>query len=1442
MSKKTYVYCSVLFSYSRQSYFYIADMEINIGDMVIVSVGYPPNESQKVGLVSDVNTYTADKAPYPVRDTKHIKRIFNEEDAKDEELARQKVRLETRKYSLKLQSAILNEEQKEKKNIKEGLLEQGFHKTEIVQTHLYFQNLIRNTSNAVSLSNISAEMNGGIILSEDGKTVVQYIANYNKTPEIVVIPSGVEKIEDGVFNKAKFTKLVINKELKELGKFTLYNKNYSMGPSGLCLKSIKKIEVESGNEFFCADDTAFYKILEDGTKELIFLYDTSFKSYATPKGVSSISDDAFQLCEKLESILLGEDIKVFNEFSLCEWHHLKSIYIPKNVEKIIVKGYLSYGSVLSYVIDEENPFIFKDDDCIYRVLEDGTYELVGCNYYGKGTPTILDGTSIVGERAFYGCENISEISFPTSVKIIERMAFCHCGFKTITIPKTVLIIEEGAFWGCSKLKKVCINHELEYVAEDAFSGCSLDLHKITSSSKRPIYSFKNGEIRKLSENGVLRPSQIMKKIADKLNGWAFSDSTTEKAIYDSNTNTISLNIDLDPRSDDVALLEERMACVETLKVDEQVFVRVPDESMWEIISKNGKSVGELNSFFVRQMWVWFNMVRVESATIFKVTPKSQRKGAKYDLVSIKMVLAPNELDGKASREEKKLWTQFAYSVDGNEARILQWIGSGEDKSATIPAVVGGKKVKRLLPKVFEGDFDIAPCNIEELIVSEGIERLENESLFGLSKLKKVVLPKTINYISPDAFSRIDNDGEFRDLYLNEDVVFVAPAGSYAEKYLMEYIPDDFDSLRVVNGDSEDLQDELNCQKIFDFERCNGGFKVTFKNGWKLDDFREETVKVPKQHNSKPVVSFDISSCPSFIKKLILPATVEKLAGIDTMVMYHGGRGAEHCLDEIEIDDNNPNFWSDGRAIYSKDKKVLYRLLSYSLTEYTVQPTTEVIEKYAFGELINLICVTLSPNVVEIKEHAFNRCRSLTTINGMENVKKLGEGLFNDYWWDSSEVPYLNNTAVIIAGCNLIKCHETKSKLYTVPDGIELIDKNAFSVSDENDLLEEIVIPNTVKTIRNGAFSGRTKLKRVVLPQSITEIGSGLFANCKSMESIIIPASVEKIETSAFPRAGYRTSKVAFKEIIVEPENNMYCSVNGMLLSKDCSILYYVPNALDLSINAIPLEVKEIASNAVAYNQTHDSFVLPVGLTTIGENAFAHMEHLRVLDLPNTVKKIGKYAFIECSNLDEVIWSSSLETIGESSFAKTALTQIVLPESVKTIGNEAFAETKAERVKMPKSVVELGWGVYSGCEEIEVYDTVDPNANGCDDSIDTMDGHPNSNVGYIGIGPAWAMWECAANHRWYDYTIVVRSAETDEIKYKVWMGADSTQRQYYCQLASSWGKNATFSFKALDEFFPKIRGTEHKVKVAKLRLEYPVALSDEMKKKYESYLSRYRKEA
>lgn len=96
--------------------------------------------------------------------------------------------------------------------------------------------------------------------------------------------------------------------------------------------------------------------------------------------------------------------------------------------------------------------------------------------------------------------------------------------------------------------------------------------------------------------------------------------------------------------------------------------------------------------------------------------------------------------------------------------------------------------------------------------------------------------------------------------------------------------------------------------------------------------------------------------------------------------------------------------------------------------------------------------------------------------------------------------------------------------------------------------------------------------------------------------------------------------------------------------------------------------------------------------------------------------------------------------------------------------------------------------------------------------------------------------------WLDYEVTVRSAQTDEIKYKVWMGGDCTQGEYCYTLASSWGRNATFNFNAVDEMFPKIKGIYHKIKVAMNRLRYPVDLTDEQKEIYRSYIVRSAKNA
>ena len=63
--------------------------------------------------------------------------------------------------------------------------------------------------------------------------------------------------------------------------------------------------------------------------------------------------------------------------------------------------------------------------------------------------TIPEGTTKIGNYAFYGCVALTSLTIPDSVTSIGDNAFYGCGDLTsLTIPDSVTSIGRGAFWGC----------------------------------------------------------------------------------------------------------------------------------------------------------------------------------------------------------------------------------------------------------------------------------------------------------------------------------------------------------------------------------------------------------------------------------------------------------------------------------------------------------------------------------------------------------------------------------------------------------------------------------------------------------------------------------------------------------------------------------------------------------------------------------------------------------------------------------------------------------------------------------------------------------------------------------------------------------------------------------------------------------------------------------
>lgn len=81
------------------------------------------------------------------------------------------------------------------------------------------------------------------------------------------------------------------------------------------------------------------------------------------------------------------------------------------------------------------------------------------------------------------------------------------------------------------------------------------------------------------------------------------------------------------------------------------------------------------------------------------------------------------------------------------------------------------------------------------------------------------------------------------------------------------------------------------------------------------------------------------------------------------------------------------------------------------------------------------------------------------------------------------------------------------------DGITVrhLGEQAFAGSDA----ATVILPDSLETIGDSAFSGCTSLRGIFLPQGVTTIGPNAFAGCSSLEAICVPGTVQEIGSRAF---------------------------------------------------------------------------------------------------------------------------------------------------------------------------------------------------------------------------------------------------------------------------------------------------------------------------------------
>lgn len=398
------------------------------------------------------------------------------------------------------------------------------------------------------------------------------------------------------------------------------------------------------------------------------------------------------------------------------------------------------------------------------------------------------------------------------------------------------------------------------------------------------------------------------------------------------------------------------------------------------------------------------------------------------------------------------------------------------------------------------------------------------------------------------------------------------------------------------------------------------------------------------------------------------------------------------------------------------------------------------------------------------ENAFSMCLDIKSVTISENITKIPDGAF--YCCSSLETVVLHNGITEIGNAAFSVCTSILS--FDIPSSVTKIGRFAFSASG----ICEITLPQNVifteedegifrycldltkvnfecdpEVIPPFMFEGCEFLSDIVIPEGVKKIGNGAFKNCKCIFSFSIPSSVESIGGEAFYASGIKNAVLT--ESLREMGSKAFYScvhMNEIDLSrtsltslKEMTFAYCNAKSIKLPENLI-----FIGEKAFFYFEISEAFTLPNTVTHIGKSAFSHAyikelscpgaviiedfafefssiekvslkngsvigdsafwgcQMLSQVILPDDIKEIKNSAFMGCTALEEISLPQSIEIIADGAFREcTALKNIVIPENLKKLGNNAFCLcTSLESVTFEGAQAEIGEFAFGGCTALK----------------------------------------------------------------------------------------------------------------------------------------------
>lgn len=196
---------------------------------------------------------------------------------------------------------------------------------------------------------------------------------------------------------------------------------------------------ESGNQSFINSGEWQYRLLNDGTAELVRYLGTEtnliLPEELDGKKVTGIWRDGFSA------------------------KYLISLEIPNSISDIDINPFDKCRGLTEIRVSPDHPYLVVINGALLSKKDN---RLIWC-------PNVLtsydipQGTSSIGAKAFYNCFALTSVTIPDSIIEIGDQAFCNCtALTSVSIPDCVMKMGENPFSGCTSLAEIKVSPFHQY--------------------------------------------------------------------------------------------------------------------------------------------------------------------------------------------------------------------------------------------------------------------------------------------------------------------------------------------------------------------------------------------------------------------------------------------------------------------------------------------------------------------------------------------------------------------------------------------------------------------------------------------------------------------------------------------------------------------------------------------------------------------------------------------------------------------------------------------------------------------------------------------------------------------------------------------------------------------------------------------------------------------